>query len=56
MLFKSPNIWYFVMETPHIKRDWGEVVAVVKQLRAWIVLPKDPGSTPSTHMSAHNCL
>jgi hypothetical protein len=25
-------------------------------LRALSILPKDPGSIPSTHMAAHNCL
>ncbi|CAO2645611.1 hypothetical protein LEMLEM_LOCUS27546 [Lemmus lemmus] len=25
-------------------------------LRALTALPKDPGSIPSTHMAAHNCL
>ena len=29
---------------------------VAQQLRALASLPEDPGSVPSTHMAAHNCL
>lgn len=29
---------------------------MAQQLRALAALPEDPGSVPSTHMAAHNCL
>ena len=29
---------------------------MAQRLRALAVLPKDPGSIPSTHMAAHSCL
>jgi hypothetical protein len=29
---------------------------MAQQLRATVALPEDPGSIPSTHMTAHICL
>ncbi|CAO2608825.1 hypothetical protein LEMLEM_LOCUS13963 [Lemmus lemmus] len=29
---------------------------MAQRLRALTALPEDPGSIPSTHMAAHNCL
>ena len=34
---------------------WG-AEEMAQQLRALTALPEDPGSIPSTHMAAHNCL
>ena len=34
-------------------RGAGEMA---QRLRALTALPEDPGSIPSTHMAAHNCL
>jgi hypothetical protein len=29
---------------------------IAQKLRALTALPEDPGSVPSTHIAAHNCL
>jgi hypothetical protein len=55
------------MVPPHIRDllyieiPFGKKIHVVagemaQQLRRLAALPGDPGSIPSTHMAAHNCL
>jgi hypothetical protein len=35
---------------------WGEAGELAQSLRSIVALEEDPGSIPSTHMTAHNCL